>query len=794
MMGRISCLLAACAALLLLCAPRAAAQGGNPVSSAVSTLTGQDGGAQAAATPSPAAPGLQDDAAIAAAMEEAAAKAVEAEALLGAQTALESAPETAPPGVGVGELQARTAALRNLLGAWQQRGSVLRELQTARAQLVKAEADRDGFTKLTEEPPHTYAFVDGIREEVAAKDLGMNAERMSLNSWRESLAGARKAAETAKTVLNQANEQGRGAATPEEKNLADFRFETARIELRAAEALKPAAEAVIALEEARIRRMEAEKELALRRLKAARAQALFRPQEMEEVRQRCQTEEARLDGEAQKVRRELERRRARVTELENRAAGTTDPAVLETLNYEIDTERARLETSQMMLDALEGLGRCEAQAAELWQLRFDTANPGLGKTGLSLIDIKKQAEERAAQTDADLSVVEQRARSLRAQIQSYQAKFDTLTPEDPKRPFRQRRLESLQERTPYYDRLVAGLSRVQSLAATAAAEAAERQSMLTPSQRLGLALDWARGRAAMVLDRELVAVGGESITARKLFYAMLILVAGFVFNKLFTRYLTLIAFPRLRLRPNIAFVVENLTKYALLFLVFYAVLGYLNISLTVFAFLGGAVAIGAGFGSQNLINNFISGLILMGEQPIRVGDIVEVDGNTGTITTIGARASLLRTFSGIEMLVPNSKFLENTVINWTLSDSRRRFDVAVGVAYGSPVREASKLMMRAAVEHGNVLKDPEPVVVFEEFGDSAEKLTLYFWVELTKCDSRVVRSDLRFRIEKMFEEAGVVIAYPQHDVHLHTADPVGVRLLPAEEKEPPAAAGRPHLP
>jgi small-conductance mechanosensitive channel len=167
-----------------------------------------------------------------------------------------------------------------------------------------------------------------------------------------------------------------------------------------------------------------------------------------------------------------------------------------------------------------------------------------------------------------------------------------------------------------------------------------------------------------------------------------------------------------------------------------------------------------------------------------VGDIVEVDGLTGTVVTIGARASALRTFSGIDVLVPNSKFLENKVVNWTLSDDLMRYDVRVGVAYGSSTRDVARIMHRAVVEHGKVLPDPEPVVVFEEFGDSALVFTVYFWLEITKTDSRVVRSDLRHIINRRFEEAGIVMAYPQREVHLNTAEPVRIQLVAPEKTAP----------
>lgn len=144
---------------------------------------------------------------------------------------------------------------------------------------------------------------------------------------------------------------------------------------------------------------------------------------------------------------------------------------------------------------------------------------------------------------------------------------------------------------------------------------------------------------------------------------------------------------------------------------------------------------------------------------------------------IGARCSQIHLASGVDILLPNSVFLEKKVINWTLSDSKVRFSVKVGVAYGSPVRTVSALLMRAVREHAGILSDPEPVVIFSDFGDSALIFEVFFWLRMSGgSDSRVVCSDLRFRIEELFREAGVVMAFPQREVHLNLATPVSVRL------------------
>lgn len=196
-------------------------------------------------------------------------------------------------------------------------------------------------------------------------------------------------------------------------------------------------------------------------------------------------------------------------------------------------------------------------------------------------------------------------------------------------------------------------------------------------------------------------------------------------------------------------------------------LDFLGIPLAAFAFISGAVAIGVGFGAQNIINNFISGWILMWERPIKIGDFLEMGEVRGTVQSINTRSTCIRRVDGVHLLVPNSYLLENTVTNWTLIDRLVRTSVRLGVAYGSDVARVTALLEQAAEEHQDVLKDPPYSVIFDDFGDNALIFELNVWVYATAERSlRVVRSELRYRLDVLFREHGVVVAYPQRDVHI----------------------------
>jgi len=205
-------------------------------------------------------------------------------------------------------------------------------------------------------------------------------------------------------------------------------------------------------------------------------------------------------------------------------------------------------------------------------------------------------------------------------------------------------------------------------------------------------------------------------------------------------------------------------------------LDLVGIPLTAFAFLGGAIAIGIGFGAQNIFNNLISGFILMLSKPMRVEDTIEIDGMFATVQEIGARATRIKTFDNIDVLMPNSYFLNNKIVNWNLTDQKIRIRINVGVSYRSDVRKVEELLLLAANDHTRILRNPEPFVIFRDFGPSALDFTLFFWIDMTNASTVKVASDIRFRLVSLFEKNGITIAFPQMDVHLDVRTPVDLRM------------------
>lgn len=171
------------------------------------------------------------------------------------------------------------------------------------------------------------------------------------------------------------------------------------------------------------------------------------------------------------------------------------------------------------------------------------------------------------------------------------------------------------------------------------------------------------------------------------------------------------------------------------------------------------------------------------ERPVRIGDLIEVDSHLGRVNEVGARCTKIRLVDGVELLVPNSKLLESNVINRTLTDRKFRASISVGVAYGSPTRKVLSIIERIVKENSRILQEPKPEVFFTEFGSSSLDFDAIFWVEVnTTTEIRRICSDVRLEIDNIFKENGIVIAFPQLDLHVDSAQPIDIRILNEEKK------------
>jgi small-conductance mechanosensitive channel len=251
--------------------------------------------------------------------------------------------------------------------------------------------------------------------------------------------------------------------------------------------------------------------------------------------------------------------------------------------------------------------------------------------------------------------------------------------------------------------------------------------------------------------------------------------------------------PRTPLAMGSAAAASRLTYYGLVIAGLFMALAAAGFEISQLTLLISALSVGIGFGLQNIVNNFVSGIVLAFERPIQPGDMVAVGTMTGRVRDIGLRATTVRTFDGADVIVPNSQFISAEVINWTLTDRSRRIDIPVGVAYGTDLRRAVEVLRSVVVDHPNVAQAPAPNIVFRRFGESSIDFSVLFWA--ADADQAIgLTSEIGIAIWEALDKAGITIPFPQRDLHIIPGTTTGeVVSAPSPDQQPagPRTAGSP---
>lgn len=776
-----------------------------------------------AATP---APQTEDAAAIQARLKA-------AEAALASAENLESATDAPPAGTPAAEITARRHLLQRLVSAYN-----LQLDRLNRADVVRARASVFPPAELADrgeapgKPPYSVIVVDRLRQQLQTVALAIDSVdaeqaltereieivtrehdeaelkvRQSVDaieanrdpaqsarlSWLHRLALLRQ--QSVGAQLHALKMQYGISAEERAQSSALFRELEARVELTDHNVRFTAEDREALLAKLHAQRDALAAELADARKAAAALDATLKTHLLERDTQRTALEHARnalaaaqdlaaaqSDAAAKAKRRGT--REPDLAELEADTARARD--AMARTQHRLELDQLRLVTATDKVDVLARLLESSGFQQTFWELRFTAAQPGASTDATAALraGVKTLTERLAEPTQA-----------LRHALQLTLDRIALLQERekaaDPDEAVQLRAaIDTLQDRVRLSLR---GLSEVGQLHMMASrwSEAFDRDAANRSAQTRVTALrDRIFGVVAAVWQYEITTVtdtavvDGQTIptqrgvTVSKLCIALLTLFAGFWAARRAAHLINRHAHRRFGIPMPTLNTASNWVLSAIFVLLFVTSLAIVRIPLTVFAFLGGAIAIGAGFGMQTLLKNLMSGLMLLAERPFKLGDTVEVAGKRGVVTDIGVRASTIRTIDGIETLVPNASFIEQEVTNWTYTSGKVRFAVKVGVAYGSPTRQVADLLLDVAQRHGKILKEPEPEVLFEDFAADALNFGLYFWLDLDAGTAgRVVTSDVRFMIDKAFAEAGIVIAYPQRDVHLDTSRPLDVRMV-----------------
>ena len=292
-------------------------------------------------------------------------------------------------------------------------------------------------------------------------------------------------------------------------------------------------------------------------------------------------------------------------------------------------------------------------------------------------------------------------------------------------------------------------------------------------------------RTREILFEPITLIGNSRISIFTLLAAVVFVVIVSMIAKASRRILLNRVLSRTSLDVGVRQAVATFTQYLVIVVGILIGLQTAGINLSALTFLAGAVGVGVGFGLQNIANNFISGLIILLERPIKIGDRIEVGDVTGDVVHIAARSTTVLTNDNIAIIIPNSSFISSNVINWSHVDPKVRFRVPVSVAYGSDVRFVERLLLQVAKENENVLEDPPPRVIFKGFGDSALEFELRVWTMRLLHRRGVLLSQLNFSIYEKFQRNDVQIPFPQRDVHIKME--TMVQKTPTQTNDIPAA-------
>lgn len=685
----------------------------------------------------------------------------------------------------IGSLEKQLDAVRNLSFEIQSREE------------VKAQAEAwSGFAQV---PPYSIDFIDDLWAQLVARQLDMEAAQIARNLMTTQTEVLR----TQLTALQQASRQAQeyasrtaAAATQEQARLNWLsELATERVQTNLATLGQYAAILKFTSETQAILKLKID--LLQRQIAVATEVSPLTQEDLDSKLSANHAKRVALEHELsvaveseQKARAQVDKARAELQQRQTESApgNADDQARIEFAQAMLDARRAQMETALLRQEALRLLLDATLGADRVWRARFEVAHaPAL----------QRLREMRAAMDDIDRRVrlwkeyLDNSLEAAKGLSSAAENRMAASGKDSLERTIAEAMVDAYQERRTLYERMQSEIKQIELLMLRWKQEVEAKDASASRSEHIqdtllrllsGLAAFWHLEVFAVQdtieVDGQKI-TGSSSVTVGKLATVILILTLGLWIAAQASARISGLVRSRLDLSITAAALLERGLYITAVIALLLVALDIVNIPLTVFAFLGGAIAIGVGFGAQNLINNFISGLIMLIERPISLGDLVEVEGVRGRVRSIGARCSVISRADGIDMLVPNSSFLEKNVTNLTLTNTQLRIAIKVGVAYGSPLREVMRLLKEATAEHGKVLKDPEPLILFEDFGDNALTFSVEFWVNVSpQTDSRVVASDLRFMIERLLREAGIEIAFPQRDVHLDQKRPLEVVVKP----------------
>lgn len=679
---------------------------------------------------------------------------------------------------------------------------LLATVPNVRKTLESARSANAAWTGFAEKPPYSILMIDDFVNQQAAITKKAASYRSSLVHFGTALSSihdeARRAEENSKRVLAGAAED------TSEGGAGKWRIAADRAKSRLLAVHAAFVQSNISVLQDELESTKSKLGLLGRQIAIATKHATFSDDDLGKVKKAAADRQAALRKEIETLRKRQQeasvgrvRFQADLDKIVKAAPEGTDVSqtpefVLATVRLEAAEER--VEALQFVSDTLGSMDRLESYGPEIYEARRTLMSPQPKATRDAGMTVLQTVAE---QLKAWEIVVANELTSVNADLGKQESRASLMPAADPRLPPLNDLRSALWEKQAILQRVSQAVTAQRQIVRRWIAGFDDTYEARPFKERLYGASESVRDLAIRFWNFEVfhyestVVIGGlpitenHGVTLGKFIIALFLFGLAYFIATRIKNHLQGVVVRRGRIAEAQAKTLSNWLMIVVGLILALITLHFLRIPLTVFAFLGGALAIGLGFGTQTLIKNFISGIIVLFERKVRVGDVVDIGGMQGTVIEVNTRSSVLHGTDGRETLVPNSVFLENTITNLTLNDRVLRRFITVGAAYGSSTQQVIEILKECAERHGLVHDSPTPQVLLQDFGDNALVFRLYFWVSLDgKTFGEAVESDLRLMIEKRFEETGVQFPFPQRDVHLKTDSAVRVELT---KRTPPQA-------
>lgn len=711
-----------------------------------------------------------------------------------------------PPAAALpAEVVERDYLLGELMAALERHQDIIARLPEAMRRVADQEEKTRAWVANPNPPPVSILAVDRLRDLLEDTRARLKAATQREGFRDQQIAGEEKRLKASEIVVRQQGERIDAAETEPQKNRETWLRDLARLRSRSAAASMAEAKAAKSIDHAEIAELRALAQVQELQLAELRRNEHFTEADLNAVL-------ADLDRQIAPLQARLIRQQATTTQSHRQydqaqralaAFKTANPATpvkgsvmerrLKKLEREVALRRLQVDTDDLADDILRRMIEARGWERAGWQFRWYLFNG-------------QEDRDKLREAEANLTLTVQKLENWQHYLRDELARTTPFNGEDNSSRVATRStvdsVDNVAMREAYGQRAVIlrdAINLVDGLLHTFRAWGQDLQVRDGEKPLSSVAREsWSSvvHAARAVWDFELfsaedsIEVDGRrisavrSVTIGKSLGVILLVVLGAVLSRRLLTMLGAVAVSQFRLPKDHASTIVRWLHILTVTMLFVVALYVTNIPLTVFAFLGGALAIGVGFGTQVILKNFISGIILLFERPLRVGDIVEVGAVSGTVTHINIRSSTVRTPDGIEILVPNSTFIENNVTNWTYSNARVRRSVSVGTDYGSPPEKVAEVLMTIARKHPSVLDEPPPCVLLDSFGPDSINFILRYWIDYASgADSSKIASEIRFMMASDLTKAGISIPFPQRVVHL--------RRLPDEPESEPVAVPAP---